>query len=411
MSEPARRVAIVGGGIGGLALAVACTRHGLRVRVYEQAPALGEIGAGVLLTPNSVRLLQRLGLGAAVAEYGARIGSGSRYFRQDGTPVAPILTTDSAGWNGMYGMHRADLVSMLAGQLPDGTVRTGHQCRGFDQDDDGARVSFANGSVARADVVVAADGIHSTLQHHVVAPSQPLFSGSVAYRGLVSATRLPDWPTGISQLWMGRRKHFLVYPVRSGRLLNYVGFVPTDEHMKESWSAPGEPAALAEEFRGWDPRIETLLEHVDATFRWGLYDREPLQAWTRGRLTLLGDAAHPMLPHLGQGANQSIEDGVALAALLGSADGSTVGAALSAYEALRLGRTGEIQLGARANGNRYDSAYQDLSVRDAEIAASTRLRRWIYDYDVEAEVGRRYGRTEGPRSQPRSHTQEEHSHP
>ena len=126
------------------------------------------------------------------------------------------------------------------------------------------------------------------------------------------------------QMWLGKGKHFLTFPVRAGKLINYVGFVPADEEMKESWSAPGDPDVLRREFAGWDPRIESLLQQVQATFRWALYDREPLPTWTRGRLTLLGDAAHPMLPHLGQGANQSIEDGMALATILARADRKTL---------------------------------------------------------------------------------------
>lgn len=181
---------------------------------------------------------------------------------------------------------------------------------------------------------------------------------------------------------MGERKHFLVYPVRSGRMINYVGFVPRDAQTLESWSAPGDPAALAEEFRGWDPRVEQLLARVRTTFWWGLYDREPMPRWTRGRLSLLGDAAHPMLPHLGQGANQSIEDGAALAEFLADTDRSHVTAALMAYEQLRRERTTQVQVNARANGRRYDSAYDDLAARDAEIVSTAAFRLWLYDHDA-----------------------------
>jgi salicylate hydroxylase len=170
--------------------------------------------------------------------------------------------------------------------------------------------------------------------------------------------------------------------VRHGTMVNYVGFVPTDEEMKESWSARGDPAVLRREFEGWDARIATVLEQVDETFRWALYDREPLPTWTRGRLTLLGDAAHPMLPHLGQGANQSIEDGMALATILASANASAAPASLIAYEALRRERVAEIQRGARQNGLRLDSACTDLTVRDAELAAHAEFRKHLYAYDV-----------------------------
>jgi len=193
---------------------------------------------------------------------------------------------------------------------------------------------------------------------------------------------VPDWPAGCWLMWLGKDKHFLTYPVRAGSLINYVGFVPADEEMKESWSAPGDPDALRREFAGWDPRVGSLLKQVRETFRSALYDREPLPIWTRGRLSLLGDAAHAMLPHLGQGANQSIEDGMALATILSRADRKTAPAALLAYERLRRERVAQVQRGARENGLRYDSAYADLGVRDAEITAHAAFRRRLYDHDV-----------------------------
>jgi salicylate hydroxylase len=169
-------------------------------------------------------------------------------------------------------------------------------------------------------------------------------------------------------------------------MINYVGFVPADAEMKESWSARGDPDVLRAEFAGWDPRVEGLLRQVRGTFRTALYDREPLPTWTRGRLTLLGDAAHPMLPHLGQGANQSIEDGMALATILAHADRKTAPAALVAYERLRRERVAQVQRGARENGLRYDSAYSDLGLRDAELTAHAAFRRTLYDHDVIPEA-------------------------
>src|SRR6266508_1133769 len=168
MMQPQLTVVIIGGGIGGLFAANALIAHGLHVSVYEQAPALGEVGAGVFLTPNSVRQLQRVGLGPQVERRGARVGHGSHYFRHDGAPIAPVQVTDSAGWNATFGMHRADLVEML---------------------------SSANGTVAEGDVVIAADGIHSELRPYAAPPSRPVFHGSVAYRGVLSHARIPHWPT------------------------------------------------------------------------------------------------------------------------------------------------------------------------------------------------------------------------
>ena len=373
---------IVGGGIGGLFAANALIAHGLEVAVYEQAPALGEVGAGVYITPNAVRQMQRAGLGAAVEKWGARVGPESQYFRHDGTPIAPVQVTDASGWSANFGMHRADMVDLLAAALPAGVVHCGHRAVRFEQADNNARVHFANGASAEADVVVAADGIHSALRPYVFPPSTPVFHGTISYRGLVHRERLPDWPMDRWEMWAGPKKHFLVFPVRHGEMVNYVGFVPTDEEMKESWSAPGDPDVLRREFDGWDPRIARVLRQVDKCFRWALYDREPLPTWTKGRLTLLGDAAHPMLPHLGQGANQSIEDGMALATILSQVDNPAVPAALLAYERLRRERVAEVQLGARKHGLRVDSLSGDLTVRDAELAAHAHFRAQLYSYDV-----------------------------
>src|SRR2546423_3583373 len=165
-------VIVVGGGIGGLFAAHALIAHGFKVSVHEQAPALGEVGAGVFLTPNSVRQLKRVNLEPAVERYGAKVGTGSHYFRHDGAPIAAVQVTDSAGWNATFGMHRADLVELLAAALPAESVHTGHRCIGLAQDDEVARLSFANGIAAQADVVVAADGIHSALRPYVFPPSQ-----------------------------------------------------------------------------------------------------------------------------------------------------------------------------------------------------------------------------------------------
>jgi salicylate hydroxylase len=380
------RVAIVGGGMGGLAAANALLQRGHDVTVYEQAAELGEVGAGIFVYPNSLRQLERMGFREALAKVGAKVGPGSQYMRKDGSFVGPILTTDSAGWNGMYGMHRADILNALAAALPDGTVRCGYRCTGFSQTADLATLTFANGETATADVVVAADGIRSVLQPHVVEPSPPEYSGFRAYRGLVRRDALESWRDETHQVWMGDGKHFMVFPVRSGTLLNYVGFVPLKIETVESWSAIGDRDELAASFAGWDPEIGKLLARVDTCFWWGLFDRRPLAKWSEGRLTLLGDAAHPMLPHLGQGVNQAVEDGVALAILLEGRSRAEAPAVLQAYEALRRPRASMVQTEARRNGMRYDSLYEDLNKRDEEIRNAPVLRKNLYDYDIEKEA-------------------------
>lgn len=355
------------------------------MRVYEQAARLAEVGAGVVLAPNSLRLLRRLGLGAEIARCGARLAD-TQLCRADGRPVAHDAGQFSRPGE-RYGMHRADLLAMLASQLPGGVVRPGYRCTGFDQHGERATVSFANGQRVDADVVIGADGIHSTLQGHVVEPSEPVFSGMVAYRGVIPADRVTSWPAGMLRLWMGDGKHFLAYPVRAGQLLNYVGFVPSSQQMRESWSGPGDPAALAAQFAGWEPAVRAIIDAIGSTgFRWGLYDRAPLRRWIRGRLTLLGDAAHPMLPYLAQGVNQAIEDGVALAAMLGAAGRPGVPRALLAYETLRRDRTARIQHDARLTGAIYDNSGNTPGRRPSEPGVRLPNRRWIYDYDIQAEA-------------------------
>jgi salicylate hydroxylase len=379
------KIAIIGGGIGGLSAANAMVRDGHDVHVFEQAPELGEVGAGVMIAPNSVRLFERLGLRSDLERLGGRVTEGS-YRRMDGSVVGPVMTSDSSGKNGAFGMHRADLLDMLADHLPDSTVSTGHKCVGIEQGSEVARLSFENGREFEADVVVAADGIHSRLREKVVEPKPPVFSGMVAYRGLVSRDLLPGWRGDVHLVWMGEGKHFMVFPVRGGNVLNFVGFLPSDYPAEESWGGKGDVNQLAKAFAGWDPLVTQLIDQVKDPFWWGLFDRDPLERWTSGRLVLLGDAAHAMLPHLGQGANQAVEDGVALSALLSRADRASAPEALMRYERLRKPRTTQVQLGARANGHRYDSRYDDLTQRDAEIADAGDFRTWLYDYDVENDL-------------------------
>jgi salicylate hydroxylase len=387
MTSKPIHAAIVGGGISGLAAANALLHRGISVAVYEQSSALREVGAGVFIYPNALRQLERIGLGSAMASVGGKVGAGSEYYRMDGSVVGKILTSDSSGWNGMYGMHRADLLQVLAEALPADIIHTGHKCIGFRQDETGAELSFENGHVVRADVVIAADGINSVLQKHVVEPSAPEYAGFRAYRGVLPFDKVPGWRPEAHQVWMGDGKHFMVFPLRSGTLLNYVGFIPTHKQTAESWSAVGDRDELAASFAGWDPRVTKLLDQVETCFWWGLYDRQPLAKWVNGRLALLGDAAHPMLPHLGQGANQGIEDGTALAVLLqGVKPGDSVESVLHRYEALRRPRTSMVQSEARKNGMRYDSQYKDLAQRDREIANSATFRKSLYDYDIEKEA-------------------------
>ncbi|MFI9272134.1 FAD-dependent monooxygenase [Kitasatospora sp. NPDC052896] len=368
------RVVIVGGGIGGLAAAVALRAKGIQADVYEQAQRFSEVGAGFMLAPNSLRVLERLGLHDEITRFGAHF-TGFTVCRADGTEVSSVPLGGADGYT-MFGMYRADMVNLLVSGLPGDALHIDHRCVAFAQDDDRAVVTFENGETAEGDVVIGADGIHSVLQQYVVEPRDPVFSGLAAYRGVMPAERVPDWPDGAVRFWSDSTRNLLVYPVRRGELLNFVAFGVADEQMRESWSAPGDPRQLTAGYGdGWDPLAGEVVSQVDATFRWGIYDRESLRQWTRGRLALLGDAAHPMLPYMGQGANQAIEDGMGLATLLEGVRTVDVPHVLVRYQTLRRDRAARFQQGSRFN-------VELMAAGKAPILGMP----WMYDYDVEAEA-------------------------
>ena len=379
-------IAIVGGGLGGLTAALALQSRGLDVHVFEQAEVLREIGAGVSIHPNAARLLRRIGLEEQLRKIGVPIGGVVLRSSQGDpviTPTGPATPTFSRGDQG-YNVHRSDFLTLLFDALPRGAVALGHRCVQLEDQADRIRLFFANGATAEADVVIGADGIRSVIQRAIGLQNQPRSEGTMAYRGLVPVERLP-WASELRDplLWLGSGRSFLLYPVARGKLINMVAFVPSDSDKEESWSAPGDLNALAAEYEGWDQRVQDVIRSLDETFRWGIYDRAPLPYWSKGCVTLMGDAAHPMVPHVGQGAGQSIEDAFTLAVLLEKCNKDEVGERLKLYELLRLPRTSKIQAFAQAAGKLYRSEHDSPAEKALRLREWMAQGQWIFEHDAE----------------------------
>jgi salicylate hydroxylase len=381
------RIAIVGGGIGGLTAALALRARGLDASVFEQAEVLREIGAGVSIHPNAARLLKRIGLDDQLRRIGSPIkgitlrGSKGEAITTPEGPATPAFSPD--GGVG-YNVHRADFLNLLFASLPTGMVNLGHRCIRLKEEGDRVHLSFANGASAEADVVIGADGIRSVVQREIGLESRPTSEGIMAYRGLISAERLA-WANELRNpaLWLGSGRSFLLYPVAGGRLINMVAFVPTDTDSEESWSAPGDLKALAAEYTGWDKPVKDTIDSLDETFRWGIYDRAPLPYWSTRRVTLMGDAAHPMVPHVGQGAGQSIEDAITLAVVLEGCGPNDIADRLKLYETLRLARTSQVQALARASGKLYRSEHDDPTEKAGRLREWMAQGQWLYQHDAE----------------------------
>lgn len=373
-------VAIVGGGIGGLSAALALSARGVNVTVFEGTVSPREVGAGISIHPNAATLLKRAGLCDALEKISTRSRGLTtlRTSRGESVPRPPSSVVMQS-----YLIHRVELLDMLLGAMK-GAVRFGHRCISVDETEVGPRLIFANGSVHDADVVIGADGIHSMVQRAIGLVSRPTSEGIMAYRGLAQSERL-SWAAELRGLnmWMGAGRSLICFPVSQGRLINVVAFVPSSRDMEETWFAPGDVKDLASEYEGWHAPVQDVIAALDQTFRWGIYDRPPLPYWSKGRVTLLGDAAHPMVPHFGQGAGQAIEDGFALAVLLEHARRDEIPARLKAYQDLRFERTSRVQAASRLAGRFYRSLAEDSSERAEKMREWMSAAAWIFPYDAE----------------------------
>lgn len=402
-------ILIAGGGIGGLTAALCLARRGYCVSVFEQASAFGEIGAGIQLSPNCSRVLHDLGLAPALREIAfLPEGTEMRHWRRGRVIAANPLGDSVREQYGFpyYHVHRADLMSVLvaaARAQPGITLHTGARISAIEQDADSVRVSIGDAR-HQGHLLIGADGIHSVVRTHLFGPQAPNYTGNLAWRALIPAHRLPrDLVRPNATVWWGPGKHFVHYYVRGGALVNCVCVVEKDGWQSESWTERGDRAELKRDFAGWHADIQTLIDAMapDACFKWALFDRPPLAQWSVGRITLMGDACHPTLPFMAQGAAMAIEDAAVLAnclsrnrpegtaALVGApgaaanvSETAALAAALAAYEAARRPRTSRIQAGSRRNATVFHLSGIQAWLRNRAVAqARGQLLDWLYRYN------------------------------
>ncbi len=357
----ARQAAIVGAGLGGLVAALSLLQHGWRVSVYEQAPQLGEVGAGLSLSRSTLHVLQALDLFPQVRALASPVNGLPFLHYQTGALLSGVhdrtdgrLDPDADPASVSLQIHRADLhavlVAALRARAPD-SLRLGRRLEAFERAGERARLRFADGATEEADLAIGADGVRSVMRTRLWNAPPPRFTGQVAYRCLLDpADAAPYMGAGRAAVYVGPGSVFNRYTLRGGALVNCVSLVATDDWQGEGWSHPARTEEVLAAHEGWHPDVRGLLSlaRAGSLIRWGLFDREPLPRWSDGPFTLLGDAAHPMLPFLGLGAAMAIEDGYVLGRALEPAGDLQAG--LRRYEAARLPRTGEVALLSRRQG-------------------------------------------------------------
>ena len=380
---------IAGGGIGGLSAALSLAKAGFEVDVFEQACEFGEIGAGIQLSPNATRVLHYLDLAPRLESY-AFLPERTE-FRSWKTnrliSTNPLGDTVRASYGfPYYHIHRGDLLAVLVDAARDVdaiALHTSARVERFVQGSNGVRVTVS-GKDRSGDVLIGADGIRSTVRAGLFGPGAPSFTGNVAWRALVPASRLPDGLIPpVTTVWWGPGAHFVCYYVRSGSLVNCVCVVEKEGWEVESWTERGAWEELQGDFASWNDAVQTLIDNADrdALFKWALFDRPPMDRWGNGAVTLLGDACHPTLPFMAQGAAMAIEDGAVLTACLSSsADAAT---ALQRYEALRRQRTAGVQIGSRRNARVFHMRGVKAWLRNrAAGRAGARSMARLYGYDA-----------------------------
>jgi 6-hydroxynicotinate 3-monooxygenase len=345
------RIAVVGAGMGGLTVAATLRRIGVEVEIYEQATRFARTGAGIQMTPNAMKVLRALGLEERLVRIAFRPTEMRN--RDWGTGNLTFELTLGARAERTYGapyllLHRGDLHEALTTLVPGEIVHLDKRLMDLDPAADGVELRFADGTMARADAVIGADGVHSRVRDIILGSEEPVFTGRVAYRAVYPSELLGGYPIDPGCKWWGPDRHIVIYYVSGGREVYFTTSVPEDWRV-ESWSAEGDVDELRAGFTGFHADVQKVLAVCPKVHRWAIYQRDPLPTWSQGRVVLLGDACHPMTPYMAQGAATSMEDAAVIARCIEGVGPEGIVEAFQRYEASRKPRTSEIQLESREN--------------------------------------------------------------
>jgi len=390
------RIIIVGAGIGGLTAALCCAHQGFKPIVLERAAMAGDVGAGIQIPPNAMKVFDAIGIADRISRDAfepdaieARMGpSGRRLFQ------IPLKTYAQTRWGAPYlHIHRTDYIAALMDSLRgQGVIQFGAKIKKFSQDEGAVCVQLEDGSNVCGDVLIGADGIHSVIREQLHGSDAARFTGNVAWRAVVPIAALGDLaPDTTACLWMGPGRHAVTYRLRRGELANLVAVVERADWQEEGWAVKGNLAEAQADFAGWHPKILRLLEKAEILHRWALFDRKPLPFWSQGRVTLLGDSAHPMLPFMAQGAAMAVEDAWSVVSHLARVD--RVEAALELYQTARITRTSKVQAASFANAKTFHQrttlgqimTYGPMWLAGHLVPTAIHRRQdWLYGYDVTA---------------------------